>query len=121
MALLRNTIIYVSFSRLTEVTDNVLSDASLTVANIHGYACNLPAVPNDATISMPTYALPPELEKCLVALTQLSKLLHYFYLCHKCHPGYVKMVLFRRMFTIKKFILKKSDKIYSERNMITPG
>ena len=49
------------------------------------------------------------------------KLLHYFYLCHKCHPGYVKMVLFRRMFTIKKFILKKSDKIYSERNMITPG
>nr|DAO27640.1 MAG TPA: hypothetical protein [Caudoviricetes sp.] len=31
------------------------------------------------------------------------------------------MVLFRRMFTIKKFILKKSDKIYSERNMITPG
>lgn len=74
-ALLRNTIMYASFSRLTEVTDNVLSVASLTVANIHGYACNLPAVPNDATISIPTYALPPELVKCLVARTQLSKLL----------------------------------------------
>lgn len=75
MALLRNTMIYVSFSRLTEVIDNVLSTASLTVASIHGYDCSLPAVPNDATMSMPTYALPPELEKCLVALTQLSKLL----------------------------------------------
>ena len=67
---------YVSFSRLTEVTDNVLSPASLTVANIHGYACNLPEIPNDETISMPTYVLPPELAKYLVALTQLSKLLH---------------------------------------------
>lgn len=64
---------YVSFSLLTEVTDNVLSAASLTVASIHGYACNLPAVPNDVTISIPTYAFPAELAKCLVALTQLSK------------------------------------------------
>lgn len=77
LALLRNTIMYVSFSRFTEVTDSVLSTASLTFASIHGYACSLPAVPKDATISIPTYAFPPELEKYLVALTQLSKLLYY--------------------------------------------
>lgn len=75
MALLRNTIMYASFSRLTEVADNVLSAASLTVANIHGYGCSFPETPNEATISIPTYALPPELVKCFVALTQLAKLL----------------------------------------------
>ena len=68
---------YVSFSRFTEVIDSVLSTASLTFASIHGYACSFPAVPKDATISIPTYVLFPELVKCLVALIQLAKSLFY--------------------------------------------